>query len=110
MENYTEIKSVDEWKKVLEKSSEKPVVVFKHSTTCPISAHAYGEFNSFDKPFDRYLVKVIEHRPVSNEISNDLGIKHESPQAFVIANGKVVWNASHRKITKRELEEVTSSL
>ena len=73
MENYTEITSVDQWKKVLEQSSEKPVVVFKHSTTCPVSAHAYGEFSSFEKPLDRYLVKVIEHRQVSDEISDDLG-------------------------------------
>ncbi|SDM40961.1 bacillithiol system protein YtxJ [Psychrobacillus sp. OK028] len=110
MANYQEITSVDEWKKVLEQSSEKPVVVFKHSTTCPVSAHAYGEFNSFESPLARYLVKVIQHRPVSNEIASDLGIQHESPQAFVIANGKAVWNASHWKITKKELEDVTSSL
>ena len=110
MGNYTEITSVDDWKKVLEQSREKPVVVLKHSTTCPISANAYGEFNSFDKPIDRYLVKVIEHRPVSNEIAADLGIKHESPQAFVLANGKAVWNASHWKITKKELDKVTETL
>lgn len=110
MGNYTEITSVDDWKKVLEQSREKPVVVLKHSTTCPISANAYGEFNSFDKPIDRYLVKVIEHRPVSNEIATDLGIKHESPQAFVLANGKAVWNASHWKITKKELDKVTETL
>lgn len=110
MENYTEITSVDQWKKVLEQSNEKPVVVFKHSTTCPVSAHAYGEFSSFEKPMERYLVKVIEHRPVSDEISDDLGIQHQSPQAFVIANGEVVWNASHWKITKKELDKVTASL
>ncbi|WP_277585949.1 bacillithiol system redox-active protein YtxJ [Psychrobacillus antarcticus] len=109
MENYTEITSVDQWKKVLEQSNEKPLVVFKHSTTCPVSAHAYGEFSSFEKPVDRYLVKVIEHRQVSDEISDDLGIQHQSPQAFVIANGEVVWNASHWKITKKELDKVTAS-
>lgn len=105
-----EITSVDQWKNVLEQSSEKPVVVFKHSTTCPVSAHAYGEFSAFEKLMDRYLVKVIENRPVSNEISIDLGIQHESPQAFVIANGEAIWNASHWKITKKELDKVTESL
>ncbi|QUG40721.1 bacillithiol system redox-active protein YtxJ [Psychrobacillus sp. INOP01] len=110
MVNYTEITSVDQWKEVLKQSSEKPVVVFKHSTTCPVSAHAYGEFSAFEKPMDCYLVKVIEHRPVSNEISIDLGIQHESPQAFLIVNGKAKWNASHWKITKKELDKVTASL
>ena len=64
----------------------------------------------FESPIERYLVKVIENRPLSNEISSDLGIQHESPQAFVIANSDVVWNASHWKITKKELEKVTASL
>ena len=110
MENYSELTSVEQWKKVLDQSINKPFVVFKHSTTCPVSAHAYGEFTAFESPIERYLVKVIENRPLSNEISSDLGIQHESPQAFVIANSDVVWNASHWKITKKELEKVTASL
>lgn len=101
---YKEINSVDHWKSILEQSKEKAVVVFKHSTTCPVSAHAYGEFNLFNSPVDSYLVKVIENRAVSNEIENDLGIRHESPQAFLIANGQAIWNASHWKITKKDLE------
>lgn len=107
---YTEIISVDQWKNVLEQSKEKAVIVFKHSTTCPVSAHAYGEFTSFNSPVETYLVKVIENRAVSNEIENDLGVRHESPQAFLIANGQAIWNASHRKITKKELTKATTSI
>ena len=110
MVNYKEITSVEQWKKVLEQSSEKSIVVFKHSTTCPVSAHAYGEFSAFENPMEHYLVKVIEHRPVSNEISIDLGVQHQSPQAFVITNGEAIWNASHWDITKKEFERVTESL
>src|SRR4051812_17738310 len=98
---YTEIISVDQWKNILEQSKEKAVIVFKHSTTCPVSAYAYGEFTSFNSPVNTYLVKVIENRSVSNEIQNDLGVRHESPQAFLVANGQAIWNASHRKITKK---------
>ena len=106
MAKYTEIISVDQWKNILEQSKEKAVVVFKHSTTCPVSAYAYGEFNSFKSPVETYLVKVIENRAVSNEIENDLGVRHESPQVFLIANGQAIWNASHRKITKKELYDI----
>ncbi|MDI2587519.1 bacillithiol system redox-active protein YtxJ [Psychrobacillus sp. NEAU-3TGS] len=110
MAKYTEIITVDQWKDVLEQSKEKAVIVFKHSTTCPISAYAYGEFTSFDSPVETYLVKVIEHRAVSNEIENDLGVRHESPQAFLIVDGRAVWNASHRKITNKELTKATGTL
>lgn len=107
---YTEISSISQWKDVLGQSKEKPVLVFKHSTTCPISAYAYGEFTLFDSPVETYLVKVIENRSVSNEIETDLGVRHESPQAFLISNGQALWNASHRKITKKELTIATASI
>lgn len=110
MAAYTEISSVSKWKDVLEQSKEKAVLVFKHSTTCPVSAYAYGEFTSFESPVETYLVKVIENRSVSNEIENDLGVRHESPQVFLISNGRASWNASHRKITKKELSLATASI
>lgn len=110
MVSYKEITTVNQWKDILDDSRDKAILVFKHSTTCPVSAHAYGEFTAFNKSIESYLVKVIENRAISNEISKDLGIQHESPQAFVIANSDVVWNASHWKITKKELDKVTASL
>jgi len=107
---YTEITSVEEWKVVLEESKEQAVLLFKHSTTCPVSARAYGEFTSFDSPVKTYLVKVIQNRAVSNEIERDLGVRHESPQAFLINKGAVVWNASHWKITSKDLGKAVESI
>ncbi|WP_391207847.1 bacillithiol system redox-active protein YtxJ [Psychrobacillus sp. L4] len=107
---YEEVTSVSQWKDILEQSKKQPVLLLKHSTTCPVSAHAFGEFTSFDSPIKTYLVKVIESRPVSNEIGNDLAIRHESPQAFLIANGESVWNASHWKITKKDLAKAVESI
>lgn len=110
MSTYKEVVSVNEWEELLQNSNEKPFLLFKHSTTCPISAFAYGEFNSFDSPIDTYLVKVIESREVSNGIERDLGIRHESPQAFLIRDGKAVWHASHRKITSKELTKAVETI
>jgi bacillithiol system protein YtxJ len=82
-------------------------LLFKHSTTCPISANAYKEFQAFiginDMP--SALVKVIEDRPVSNKIAEVFGIKHESPQIFLLENDSVKWNASHWNITKDAIEK-----
>jgi len=103
MPTYTEITSIPEWEKVLQQSKEKSIVLFKHSTTCPVSAAAYREFTSFETEVDAYLVKVIESRPVSNEIERVLGVQHKSPQAFVLTNGEVIWHASHWNITEKNL-------
>ena len=103
MLSYTEITSTQQWKEILKKSKEEELLIFKHSTTCPISANAYGAFASFESPVDKYLVNVLHSRPVSNEIAKDLTIQHESPQAILVKDGKGIWNASHWDITKEAL-------
>lgn len=110
MSTYKEVTSLSQWEDILQQSIEQPVLLFKHSTRCPVSTRAYKEFTSFESPIDTYLVKVIQNREISNEIANKLGIKHESPQAFLITNGKAVWNTSHRKITGESLANAVESI
>jgi monothiol bacilliredoxin len=78
---------------LLSRSRERPVVIFKHSTTCPISAYAYREMAELEG--EVALVEVQRARDLSREIENRTGIEHESPQVIVLRNGKVVWNGSH---------------
>ncbi|WP_338472219.1 bacillithiol system redox-active protein YtxJ [Niallia sp. XMNu-256] len=85
--------------------------LFKHSTTCPISAKAFEEFKGFlsENPTSSAIVHVIEDRPVSNQIAEEFGIKHESPQIFLIENGEVLWNTSHWKIKKDAIKEALAN-
>lgn len=111
MAQYREIDSVEDWNTVLEGSSERPVVVFKHSTTCPVSANAFKEFNSYlegnpNEGTDYVLVKVIESRPVSNQIAEDTAVKHESPQIILLDKKAKVWTASHWSITNAHITAV----
>lgn len=48
---------------------------------------------------DVAAVDVSGHRDLSDEIERRTGIRHESPQAFVIQNGVPIWSASHGGIT-----------
>lgn len=82
----------------------RPYVVFKHSTTCPISAAAEREFRTWaasvgpDGP-DLWAVQVPRQSALSRRIAVDTGIAHQSPQVLFIRDGRVVWQASHRAIT-----------
>lgn len=78
-------------------SHERPVLLFKHSLTCPVSADAYREMSQY--PGQVELVVVQSARAVADEIETRSGIRHESPQAILLHNGGPVWNASHWKIT-----------
>lgn len=105
MTQLKELNEIDQWKSVLESTNEKPIFVFKHSTTCPISASAYDEYKSYETDLEKYVVTVIENRAVSNEIASDLQVSHQSPQAFLIQSEKPLWNTSHWKITEQALED-----
>jgi len=109
--SYKEITSIEEWNSVYEASATRPLVVFKHSTTCPVSSNAYQEFNQYldGKPRDDVeyvLVKVIESRLVSNQIAEDTSVKHESPQIIFIEKKEKVWTTSHWSITKAHITAV----
>lgn len=50
------------------------------------------------------LVRVIEERPVSLALAERVGVQHQSPQALLIKNGKVIWHDSHGRITAAALK------
>jgi bacillithiol system protein YtxJ len=91
---FTETASIEE---LTDRSSQRPIVIFKHSLTCPISSAAYERMEEFDG--EVALVEVQRARALSAEIENRLGVAHESPQVIVLSNRQVVWNASHFSIT-----------
>jgi monothiol bacilliredoxin len=104
MENqFIRVTGADQFTDLLNQSQEGPVVIFMHSTTCPISAAAYDEMEQFAG--EVVLVEVQRARELSREIEKQTGIRHESPQVLVLENGKVVWNASHFKVKAKAVAE-----
>ena len=79
--------------KLITDSKTKPVVIFKHSNACGISASAYREMEKLDGQVN--LLEVQSARDVSRELADLTGIRHETPQVIVLKDGKAVWNASH---------------
>jgi bacillithiol system protein YtxJ len=114
MAGIQQLMTVEQWDEALKGSSDKPLLIFKHSTSCPISAGAHEELTHFiedkeDSPVDFAIVHVIEERPVSNAIAVQLGIKHASPQAILVKDGHPVWDTSHWHITYAFLSEKLGS-
>jgi len=104
MENhFVGIADKETFAELLKQSAEKPVVVFKHSTTCPISAGAYEEMTALDYPVN--IVTVQTAREVSDEIEVRTDVEHHSPQVIVLRNGKAVWNTSHWKVKAEAVAE-----
>ena len=104
-----EITSVEELNQLLIESNTRPVMLFKHSSECPISSRALREFESFIETapdgLSCRLITVQTARRVSDEAASRLDVDHETPQAILIRNGRSVWNASHFGITLDSLTE-----
>jgi bacillithiol system protein YtxJ len=100
--NWIQLTSEDELDNIILSSTEKPILFFKHSTRCSISAMAlHGLEQAWDFTTDditAYYLDLIAYRPVSNAIAEKTGVVHQSPQAIVMQNNTVVYTASHNGI------------
>ena|SRR3989344_2777916 len=77
------------------------VFLFKHSSRCSISSMALKRFEDALKnvSIPSYLLKVIENRNISNLVSSNFNVTHQSPQVLWIKNGVCIENASHTDIS-----------
>lgn len=108
---FKEITSFQELGQILDESYQHQIILFKHSTICPVSSRAWREVQNYIKESSDEvmvgMIKVIESRPVSNQVTVDLGLKHQSPQVLLVRERKVLWHASHQEVTKTGLMKAT---
>ncbi len=109
--NLTEENQIAE---IIALSNSIPVYIFKHSTTCGISAQAKENveisFKNTDKPFLFYYLDLLKYRSVSNEVASKLNVHHQSPQLILVHDGRVAFTTSHHKIKANILEDSLSLL
>jgi bacillithiol system protein YtxJ len=107
--DLTPLEHIDELDELLHESTHRPLLLFKHSYSCGISAEALDELvehlNASAPGSIRYaMVTVQTHRDVSNAVAKKLGVRHETPQALMIRDGRVVWAASHFRVTAKAVD------
>lgn len=97
--DLTELKQLDT---IVEESAITPVLIFKHSTRCPVSRMA---LRNFEQEYDieegklkAYYLDLLEHRDISNGIAERFGVYHQSPQVILIRDGKAIYDTSHSDI------------
>lgn len=108
------IQQIGDFDTLLAQSADTPLLLFKHSYTCGTSAEALDQL--IDHLRDRALaaryaiVTVQTHRELSRAIATRLGVRHETPQALLIQDGRVVWTASHFRVTSEAVEKAIGAL
>lgn len=67
------------------------------------------ELKELETELPKYIVIVQEERLVSNTITKDLGVKHESPQLIILKGQRGIRQATHSKIKKSLLKEAINT-
>lgn len=102
--SFVTLDSIEKLDELFEKSKEKPVVIFKHSLTCPISTDASTQMSIVNEEVNLVIVQVS--RNISKEIEQRTNIRHESPQLIILKDEKPIFSASHYSVTADKVEGV----
>lgn len=104
------VKTTEDLDVLLALSESTPVMVLKHSTRCPISSFAHREYIEYvpgaaERGVTCAMILVVEDRAVSLELAERVGVRHESPQAILLRDGKAVWDDSHERVNALTLQQ-----
>lgn len=118
--HFVELADLNSFERFISDSNGSPVVIFKHSDTCGISARAYQEMLRLAEQKESSasirigIVPVQAARAVSNEIEARTGIEHESPQVLIMRGDKVLWSGSHGAVkadrVSQAFEKISSDI
>ena len=104
----THLQRIEELDALLAESGTRPLLLSNHSLSCGTSYEALDELidhlNDERLPARYAIITVQTHRELSTAVAKRLGVRHETPQALLIRDGRVVWTASHFRVTGGALE------
>jgi len=116
--DLTQLQHIEQLDRLLSESHTRPLLLFKHSFSCGVSAealdelidHLNEEIVAAGVPDPHYAIVTVQtHRDVSNAVSSRLGVRHETPQALLIRDGRVIWSASHFRVTADAMKQALAA-
>ncbi|MBS9523683.1 bacillithiol system redox-active protein YtxJ [Litoribacter ruber] len=113
--NWTNLENTTQLEDIKKESHSQPIMIFKHSTRCSISGMAIDRLTRSWKESETshikpYYLDLISYRQISNQIAEEFGVQHESPQVILVKDGKAVYDTSHMGINYKEILSESSSL
>jgi bacillithiol system protein YtxJ len=109
--NWKPLQHIGQLNDIVEQSGERYQVLFKHSTRCSISIMALNRLDRASVPAgaDFFLLDLLNHRDISNEIADRFGVTHASPQVLLIKDGICIYDESHNAINMEDIDQHVSA-
>lgn len=111
-EPFSPLTTESDWSEALESSEDRPVLVFKHSSACPVSSKANQQMKELSEERDTPIYKLVvqESRPLSDTIADTLDVRHETPQAILLDEQEPVFDTSHFDVTADTVQEALQNV
>src|SRR5690554_7936252 len=98
--NWKKLQHLSQIDSIKKESEQQPVMIFKHSTRCSISAMAWDRLKRNWKTEDSarvspYYLDLITYREISNAIVMVFDVYHESRLVVIIMGEKAHYNNSN---------------
>ena len=112
---WNRLDDLNQIESIQKESKKAPVVIFKHSTRCPVSAMAFNElersWQQENHPdVEPYYLDVIQNRLISEGVAEEWNVMHQSPQIIIIHNQECIYDASHSEIDYSEIDRIIKSV
>lgn len=113
--NWNHLTAKDQIDQIKISSANHPILIFKHSTRCSISAMAENRLErawvAEEIPsMQLFHLDLIQFREISDHIVHSFNVAHESPQVLIISDGACIYHNSHMGISYHEVKRVFESL
>lgn len=110
MINWMPLADQDQLTDLIRISHTQDCLIFKHSTSCSISAISKHRLEAGwaidEQKILPYYLDLLSYRDVSNAVATTFGVHHESPQVLLIRDGRCVYHTSHLDISADALSSL----
>jgi bacillithiol system protein YtxJ len=109
--NWHQLNSEEQLEQIKKESFERPIMIFKHSTSCSISSASLSRMERNWKEEEAknmkvYFLDLLKNRRLTNAIAQKFNVEHQSPQVILIKNGERVYDESHFGISFQDVVSV----
>jgi bacillithiol system protein YtxJ len=111
---WNSLRTIEQIDQIKTESRQVPVIIFKHSTRCNISRASLDRLERNWKESEipevkLYFLDLLSYRQISDRISDEFGVYHESPQVMIIKDEKATFDRSHFDIDYQEILKAIKS-
>lgn len=106
--NWKSLSTIEEFNRLVERSKEKPALVFKHRPSSPESTKAMEtltrEWTISPENLDLYIIDVMKDKEVTEAVTDMAGVMNEYPQVLLFADGVTMYDESREMISVKKIK------